>query len=50
MANLYCGLMMKLIYWINDVIRNDVIFHDVIWFSIATFFLWGYIVLILIFS
>ena len=41
MVNLYCGLIMKLIYWKNDVIRNDVIFHDVTRCSMATIFSMG---------
>ena len=49
MANLYCGLIMKLIYWKNDVISNDAIFHGVTRCSMSTIFLWGYIVFILIF-
>ena len=49
MANLYCGLIMKYIYWKNDVIRNDFIIHDVTRCSMATIFLWGFNVLILIF-
>ena len=49
MANLYCGLITKFIYWQNDVIRNDVIFHDVTRCSMATIFLRGFDVLILIF-
>ena len=49
MANLYCGLIMKLIYWKNDVIRNEVIFHDVTRCSMATIFLWVLYVFILIF-
>ena len=40
---------MKLIYWKNDVIRNNVIFHDVTQCSMATIFLWGFYVSILIF-
>ena len=47
MANLYCGLVMKLIDWKSDVIRNDVIFRDVTPCSMATIFLWGFDVLIL---
>ena len=49
MANLYCGLIMKLIYWKNNVIGNDAIFHDVTRCSMATIFLLGYNVFILIF-
>ena len=49
MANLYCGLIMELIYWKNDVIRNDVIFNDVTRCSMATIFLLGFNVLNLIF-
>ena len=49
MANSYCGLIIKLIYWKNDVIRNDVIFHDVTRCSMATIFLLGFNVLVLIF-
>ena len=49
MANLYCGLIMKLIYLKNDVNRYDVIFHDVTRCSMATIILWGFSVLILIF-
>ena len=29
MENLYSSLIMKLIYWKRDVIRNDIIFRDV---------------------
>ena len=49
MANLYCGLLMKLIFWKNDVIRNDVIVYDVTRCLMATIFLLGFDVLILIF-
>ena len=48
MANLYCGLIMQLIFWKNDVIRNDIIFHDVTRYSMATIFLLGLNVLVLI--
>ena len=44
MANLYFVFIMKLIY-----LKNDVIFHDVTRCSMATIFLWGLNVLILIF-
>ena len=49
MANLYCALILKLIYWQNDVIRNNGIFHDISRCSMATIFLWGFNVFILIF-
>ena len=48
-APLNSGLIMKLIYWKNDVIRNDVIFHDGTRCSMATISLWGFNVLIIIF-
>ena len=47
MANLYCGLIMKFIYWKNYDIINDVIFHDVIRCSMSTIFLKGFNVLVL---
>ena len=40
MANIYYGLLVKLIYWKNDVIRYDVIFDDVTRCSMTTIFLW----------
>ena len=51
MANLFCGLIMKLIYLKkNGVMRNGVIFYDVTRCLMATIFLWGFHVLILFFS